>query len=90
MSKRFKKPYASEHLDAGVDMIFHPVNGMELRYMCADYSSRCFYYRDSKGGWDMDAQAVVVDRISAGKDVAYGESYPRHWNFDPFTGEELD
>lgn len=86
----FKRVYTAKQLNRGEGMVFHPLTGERL--------SRLMYYR-SRGTfarvifiWDDSAPALVRYRRQIGerrKLYAYGDPYPSHWQYDPWTGERL-
>ena len=75
-------------MNRGEGMIYHPVTGERL--------ARLVYFR-SRGAyacvlsfWWGDHIVGYRRQISERqRHYAYGSSYPSHWRFDPWTGEQL-
>lgn len=83
-----KRVYTAKQLNRGVGMVYHPVTGERLR--------RLTYHR-SRGAFARVYEFPLADSIvefrrqisERQKYYAYGSCYPRHWRFDPWTGEKV-
>ncbi len=74
----------ADELDRGVGMRFHPVTGVEIsRYHSFSTEAHEYYIRS---GW-ANCGNIHADRIGDGGGRSAGDSYLKHWLFDPYTGE---
>lgn len=92
MNHTFEREWTSRELDSGCTMDFHPDNGWELMDggMHFDSAAGIWYYFVHKCGWDDDPNVIRLQSVSGGKNVRSGDSYPDHWNYDPWTGKNLN
>ena len=89
MSDRvFKRVYTAKQLNRGEEMIYHPVTGERLKHLT--------FLHDGVFAIVIEppyAAPLVLRRLrqigERQKLYAYGSPYPRHWQFDPWTGERL-
>lgn len=87
--KVFKRVFTAKQLNRGEGMTFHPVTGERL--------SRLVYYK-SRGAFALVMELWLCSPFIIGfrrqigerqKLYAYGDPYPSHWEFDPWTRESL-
>lgn len=84
MRRRLPRDYSAQQLERGRGMTCHPVCGMPL-VECVYDPQRQRFFRVSV----LDGCRYALDRIGDGRDHDEGDRYPRHWNYDPYTGERL-
>lgn len=81
--------YTELDLDRGVGMTFHPVSGIPLNRLRYNSRSRRFYSTFHYGGWSLESDITVFDRISNGSCWKMGDQFPEHWRFHPLSGKKL-
>lgn len=85
-----RRDYTAEDLDRGVEMTFHPTNGVHLHELQLSDETREFLYEAAEILWDHGYPPwYPLPRIGDGHVHAKGESYLLHWKFDPWTGASL-
>src|SRR3989338_1021075 len=89
----FTRVYTAKQLNRAEGMTFHPLSG-ELLSTLEFSDSGCVWCRSIfvlRTGWEnQEPPREYLKCITGGKKLyAVGDPYPRHWRFDPFTGERL-
>ena len=89
--RHFTQRFDVSNLDRGIGIRFHPDNGMELTELCYLKSLGRFAIELNGLAWATDPEYILLARIGAQKRFyEAGEPYPRHWKFDPMTGEQIN
>lgn len=91
----FVRHYTAKQLNRGEGMTYHPASGKQLSDLVYVKSKErfCHCIELTRLWFDFDDryERIWQERIGTGrKEYFSGDPFPKHWRFDPWTGEKLN
>lgn len=91
----FVRHYTAKQLNRGEGMTYHPASGKQLSDLAYVKSKErfCHYIELTRLWFDLDDryECIWQERIGTGRKEHFpGDPFPKHWQFDPWTGKKLN